>query len=662
MKLQGGVRAFIFLIALYGATYTLSEPPPVRSLALLASIDWAQSGSIENKIKTSCRKGHEYFIAVTDSGIKAIIAKRPPALASEESLPPGIVRYNDIAKGGYVSLTCKEGQNVGDAIPSGTNLHPGYLNPATPPGAKSVVIFTKTEESGAFNPSFSGYSLDKAISGQTVSPLTQTDPAGGMELTGKILYQEIQETAQQNIQSTPKLKDNAFQLQLCQQAGTCGMGVIESGDSPLSQQLREQMQRTVRQDYFSAIQQAYGDIPVTPVGDNSVTSASVQGIGSRYYDNDTGLPFLNKAAGDSAPTIITNDSKNFPTSAPITEWGGALQSTIDSPHKYQIFENEYFGNGSEPISFKRQTPYIWGPESVTVQDLAGPDTRVPLDAYNAVRTHGDVVTGTHRTIEDIGNLTSGKVSFDSPYSFPKETMPKGALWYYSLTPSSGTERAAALNVIKQELEKYPSAYWANANSVTIYTYNTTQESPRGGGFSSNDSKTILVPANAEIKYPAMIDHELTHYNDTQLFGSDANWGTSIYGAQYGDVYGAKNGVSGVSDKMILNVRPEGFINQYPLSRASVNPIKEDQGITVQSMFTNYSGIEAVALNDSTLAAKVDLVKQGFYNMSSGVMDDQYWEKLKPIDPLYEPYLKTYTPTQQSPQPNFITKVLRVIGF
>ena len=454
---------------------------------------------------------------------------------------------------------------------------------------------------------------------------------------------QIQTDALQNIQNDPALRDNAFQMRLCQQQGTCEMGTLESSNPwSTEQQLRGEAQQAVQKDYFSAIKGAYGPgYAVDPLGDASVARVSQSDWGARYYDNDTGQPFLGKQSFDSAPTIIKGDGSGFSMSGSVSAWEGAMQDSIDSPTKFNALEAEYFDRGNTPNTY---TPTVEGNEVIAHGACPTCDKLVPRDGFNAVRLHGDVVYGTADTAIAVKDMTGGKVMFDPPYSFPSETdvWPRNAT-SFDFTQLSSADRAAAINAVAQDIEKYPPSYWQNANPVNVYTYGYTPEATERalssgvvtGGYSDESRSEIWLNGskldpNNKVFDPAAfsttIHHELAHYNDAQLFGSDAKFAYAVYGPQYGSAYGGQSGLDAqLSGKF---ERQEGFAREY----GYVGGIGEDKATVVESMFRNYGAVETAMQTDTALAAKVALAKQGFSNISNGDMDDAYWKNLKPISP------------------------------
>lgn len=664
---QGGVRAVVFLVALYGAVFTLAQSPPPHRFALLAQ------ASVPGELKQQCLKGYEYWVGISRYGQdEIVITKKPPANAKEESLPPGVVRYND-GRGGYVSLTCKEGTSVRDTIPLGTVLHPGSLDPATLPTAKSML-----GNNGVYSNPAAGTIAppdSSLLSGGAMEnvPYRNPAPTEGVQLSSdftptneppsvKAIDEQIQTDAQANIENDPTLRDNAFQMRLCQQQGTCDVGTLESNNSlSTEQQLRSQSQQAVQKDYASAIQNAYGpDYQVNAIGDASVARVSQSDWGARYYDTDTGQSFLGKAAWEAGPTIITSEGQGFSTDAPASQWQSAMQETIDSPTKFNTLEAEYMDHGATPNAYMLTTN---GTEVITHGACPTCDKIVPLDGYDAVRAQGDSVYGVDAIKSQVADLTGGKVNFDSPSSFPEQNNVSVYRMPDALTQLPIAERAAAISIVEQELEKYPPTYWQNANPVTVYTYGYTPEAIAQtasagqfvGGWADRYSQQVWLngtevnPANGlggTQNLAATIDHELTHYNDAQLFGSDAQYAYGVYGPQYGTAYAGQSGWEAqLSGKF---ERPEGFARDYGYLRG----IKEDQATVVESMFANYPAVEQAMQTDGTLAAKVDLAKQGFYNMSTGVMNDAYWQNLKPINPNY-----ALPPMIASPAPSLIQIIL-----
>lgn len=635
--IKQGVRAFVLLIALYGATYTLSQPPPSNSFALLAQ------ASVPGEVEKQCLPGYEYAIGLNEGLPFVVTVKTPPPSANPTTLPPGVVHWSD-GRGGYVSLPCKEGKPVLAALPAGTVIAAGAISPYSQP--LQISTGNGTFENPAAIPG-----LQNA---PTVGPTTvvseSSSYANNPELTAPQksvaeIDQQIQDQAQQNIQQDPAVKNNAFQYRLCQQSGACDVGTLESGN-PLSQeqQLREEAQRAVRQDTFKAIGDVYGSNAVVATTPDYATSRVAEASGAlRFYDNESSQAFLQQASGDSFPEIITGDGKAYPTSEPVSDWVGAMQSAIDSPQKFQTFESQFFDNGSTPVSYQLSEPVLTsaGETSQVTVDAKAPDGSVkliPRDAYEAVRMQGDVESGALQAVKRIYETTGGKLAVDAPYLFPSETiLPSQEVPISSLTPLSSVDRAVALDALSQELSKYPPKYWENSDAAFVYTFGQNPSAPPIGpnGATVHDFNYIWLKGTNAIQNPSefstAINHELAHFNEVQLFGSDAKWGEAIYGPQYGNAYLGQSGSEAIQAKMSSPERPEGFARDY----GYFGGVKEDEAAVVEKMFENYPAVEDAAKTDPVLASKVTLAKQGFYNMSNGTMNDTYWTNLQPIDPLYK---------------------------
>lgn len=602
-------------------------------------------------MQQQCLKGYEYFVGVVaDGDPKITITKKPPAGADPKSLPDGIVRFND-GRGGYISKNCGEGKPVLSALPTSPIFPAGYVAPNTVGNFYPDTGITADSGSGSLLP---GGALQNAS-------LQYLNPTEGVQLSSDFtptyeqpsigdIDKQIQNAAQQNIEADPALRDNAFQMRLCQQQGTCEMGTLES-ENPLSteQQLRGQAQQAVQKDYFSAIKGAYGpSYAVDPIGDASVARVSQGDWGARYYDNDTGQPFLGRAAFDSAPTIITSNGTGYSTAGSVSEWGGAMQDSIDSPTKFNALESEYMDHGATPNSYMLTKE---GTEVITHGACPTCDKIVPLEGFGAVRAQGDAVYGVDSIKAQVADITGGKVQFDSPSSWPQQTVDG-----LSHAPAAGLTqlpssiRADGISNVADQLSKYSPEYWQNSNPVTIYTYGSATIGPpiNAGGY--HDSRGFIwvngsgLDAGSPIYNPqgfdVAINHELAHLNSTQLFGSNLRYGYSVYGPQYGYAYAGESGNAAIADgKLGVSTRPEGFIRDYGYRGG----IDEDQATVVDSMFRNYGAVEQAAQTDGTLATKVALAKQGFSNMSNGVMNDAYWQNLKPIDPAFT--LQPSVPTQ-----------------
>lgn len=411
------------------------------------------------------------------------------------------------------------------------------------------------------------------------------------------------------------------------------MGTLESSN-PLSteQQLRAQAQQAVRKDYLEAIRNAYGpDYAIKPLGDASVANVYNPDWGARYYDAETGAAFLKSGIGDEMPTILTSSGQAFSTEEPLSGWQRAMENTIDSPSKFNVFESEYFDSGNTPKAYELVTE---GAEVVARGECDACSKIVPTDAYAAIRQQGDYVHGVDDIRARISESTYGRVHFDNPDSWPQRLFYETPIPPNALTQVSSADRASAITVIANEIDKYPSEFWENAKAVTIYTYGDSYGSvAKTAGWSAGAEGYIFVNASLNTLDPSffstIIDHELAHYNEASLFPSEKIWGTSVYGPQYGYVYAGESGAQSISlSKLgIIHERPEGFADTYGYRGG----IHEDQATVVHSMFRNYSAVQTAAQTDPALAVKVDLVKQGYASMSDGVMNDEWWQNLKPTD-------------------------------
>ena len=256
------------------------------------------------------------------------------------------------------------------SIPLSDKIDLGTYSASAKPLSEVLQPTPQTDSgSGSFTSGSYNSESGSLVPGGALQNIPFQNPASteGVQLSSEFtpssigdIDRQIQTDAQQNIQNDPALRDNSFQMRLCQQQGSCEMGTLESSNPwSTEQQLRGEAQQAVQKDYFSAIKGAYGPgYAVDPLGDASVARVSQADWGARYYDNDTGQPFLGKQSFDSAPTIIASDGKSFPTAGPISEWGGAMQDTIDSPNKFNALESEYMDHGATPNSYMLTVPKL----------------------------------------------------------------------------------------------------------------------------------------------------------------------------------------------------------------------------------------------------------------------------------------------------------------
>lgn len=633
MSFANSLRSGVALCAVYVIVYAFSTPlppPHLKNAALFAQVE----GAITQK----CQPGYTYDVRIYQGSPQVTVAKvAPPNTPASE---PAIVHVYEPGVAGYEVLQCKPGGTVNDAYRSAFASPPaGTISTDSAGGPLAPTPGGSLSPSG-FGSSFEGMRPEER---QNVPAGTET-PVAPKVLDVGTIDAEIQQQADANIANDPKIKGNAFDTLLCQQQGTCDVAPIESGDVTTGQSLRAEAQNAVRADTFKAIGEMYGsDYSVQSMGDNAVAKISSADLGARYYDTDTGQPFLSRAPGDKFPTILTNEGA-YPTSAPIDQWRSAL-GTLDKT-EFPAFEGEYFGKGSPPAGFRDPEVTNLPPEFqsnvkiLTIDDSSVYMKSVPRDAFDAVRVQGDISTGAADTIAHIQEESGGKILINTPNSFPSEMK---SPWTGALTQPSSEIRAATLKTIEEEILKYPPEFWQNANPVTVHPYSYTPAALAAGvgslsGQANQPPGTLFLNSMQDSTQAAItFDHELTHVNQVQLFGSEQNWGQTVYGPQYPYAYAGQKTGDVVAANFRTDARPEGFIEYYGFGAG----IHEDWSTTAQSMFTNYSAVQQAAQTDPVLAQKVALAQQGFYNMSNGVMDQRYWDNLKPIDPNFT--LKSPTP-------------------
>ncbi len=122
-----------------------------------------------------------------------------------------------------------------------------------------------------------------------------------------------------------------------------------------------------------------------------------------------------------------------------------------------------------------------------------------------------------------------------------------------------------------------------------------------------------------------VHHELVHFTDffSLVFkeeGGAGNWPNSKPGDPFsgyiGDEYKSL-------ELRYLFSNPPGFARVY-----GMKGVLEDRATVAELLLTDPKRLEGITTHDSLLAKKVNDLKQRFYKISHGKMDEQYWQDLE----------------------------------
>lgn len=386
--------------------------------------------------------------------------------------------------------------------------------------------------------------------------------------------------------------------------------------------------------------------------DEVTTVYKTDGV-NEYYDNYTGKQFMRTAGADDLPSLVTPDAYVVQTSKEFGPWTRAVYE-INGEGQFSAFEEEYFGSNS--VEF---TPDI-KEGKITTRDSLGNNRKFDIEAYRIVQSQGDQILGTSGIRGRIERDTNGKI-----YTPPSWILPEEAGVNHPLAPTDAlttlpaTKYAQVLSSMENEINKYPSNYWDSSVKSEIYVYEDKLERMQDvkiGGYARSDSRDFDsgVPAEIFVKrsiLPGVTEktfhHEIAHVNDRML-PRDDDWASEAHGSARGRIYGGSSGAGSIVSGKVRGGRPEGFADVYGYAGG----VKEDKATVVENFFVNYPALISAAENDSALKTKVDMVKQGYYDASGGVMDDDYWQNLTPIN------LNYTLPEEES----VWQRVLRNIGF
>lgn len=119
-------------------------------------------------------------------------------------------------------------------------------------------------------------------------------------------------------------------------------------------------------------------------------------------------------------------------------------------------------------------------------------------------------------------------------------------------------------------------------------------------------------------------HELLHFTDFFSFvfkeGGIGNWPSSKPGDPFSGYVGDKYKSF---ERRHLFSPPAGFIRVYGMKN-----IFEDRATVAEVLLTDPKRLKKMTINDPLLSKKVADLKQRFYKISNGKMDEQYWQDLE----------------------------------
>ena len=454
------------------------------------------------------------------------------------------------------------------------------------------------------------------------------------------------------------------------------------GERTVAQSINAAVRDYAQQDVGYAVAQVTGE---TAAGEPGVlVSYTKDGVLARDpYDGS----LLFAHTKEQLPVLYTAEGEAVPTSNQSGEWLGVMKERIQTPAELREFERAYTGTYSAvftPADIKvpglkldmlpddvrnRLDSYArWdgnGPESmgasndVIIRSLSGEEKlRISDDVFRAIQTHENEVYGIDATASRIERDTQGKMNLNIS-GLPQETSAGGALApAYALVPLPGELRAWTASAIETELGKYPPEYWENANKGAIYDFMPRPDMQgvvREGGHATapGDPRAHMYinGLNTGANIAVIINHELSHFNDDKTFVPDSTFGTAVYGSAYGMSYAGSSGYEAITSGKFDIGRPDGFADSYGYRGG----VQEDKASIVEAMFTNYSVVREAMQTDPILAHKVQLLQSGFEKSTNGVMNEAYWQNLRPIDPWYR------LPATVS-RPNFLQTLMSKLWF
>ncbi len=407
-----------------------------------------------------------------------------------------------------------------------------------------------------------------------------------------------------------------------------------------------------------------------------VTNVEQKGLATRvldratgsetFYSNVTGRPFLE--VDGNALSLISADGSVYPV-APDGEWQNKL-GTLDKT-EYDVFADNYLSPREMPVqSFKYDPPVAaWTDDTgaeippatseypngrVTITDSDGNKKVIPADEYWAVIEAGKRVYDTDQLAREINQWTHGKILLSPPEAFPSS---KGGFFAEggnvpasSLTPQSIGQYASAMEKMYDVYKQMPPELWANEGiqPTDVYTFAQDPAAPKvraagiaylGGGsqWSNPDAHDVYMTTG----------HELGHTLGN-VFPSDQQWGSSVYGESWQRAYGGKDSVEAYAAGKLGYDRAPGYATTYGFAGG----VREDQAEIFGAMLTNYPAVQHAAASDPALNQKMQMVQDSFSAATGGVMNQNYWNNMKVLD-------SDFFLAQSNP--NFLTTLYRVLG-
>ncbi|HEY4526595.1 MAG TPA: hypothetical protein VJK53_01985, partial [Candidatus Paceibacterota bacterium] len=346
-----------------------------------------------------------------------------------------------------------------------------------------------------------------------------------------------------------------------------------------------------------------------------------------FSSSETEVPFLETHEG-YMPVLVDTGGTFIPTSKISTNWLPDFRRIIDTPAKYETFINKYLGLGILPQQIKvaQATSIETGTEGidrsyavvrqVAVTTASGETVLINRDIYEAILDKGNALYGVPALEEKIDAVTRGRLNVASSYDFPERARVIPVDYEEKLTPLLPAEKAAFLDVILQEAQKYPTEFWTNSRRFTLYYFAPVSRVEFAGLAYTNGSEMWVDPNTYSVR--TTFHHELTHIND-EWFRNGNEWGSTIYGASERWAYRGENWDT------YDGYRPAGFAAAY-----GTKNVREDPTTLSEAMFGNYAALEDAAKRDPLLGMKFDRMKTAYELISNGEMGDAYWGSLSPI--------------------------------
>lgn len=353
---------------------------------------------------------------------------------------------------------------------------------------------------------------------------------------------------------------------------------------------------------------------------------------------------------DAKPVLYTAQGIPVPTcNNNCNGWTDTLPR-LSTPEAMDRFMKAYTGT-DEPLY--TATPEVLGrarlpgnfgdfpTSNVVVRDAAGNSILVTPEVFRAVQTQENQVYGTTETAQRLQDMTAGKLTL-SITGLPTDRISSGAqsepTW--GMAVLSGPNRAAVALQVESSLFKYPPEYWQASNPIKLYTdakvtgtfdfIGYAQPTLGSAGLTPPMRPDVWVDGNLPIGgaygLQATLDHELAHQNQNRILPQGSNaFAREAQGDSYASQYVGRGAVMNYAAGKV------GFANAY----GSVN-IPEDIATMSATLFINPQAAFDIAKTDVVFRKKIDLLIQGYSNMTGGVMNLSYFQNIVPIAPGYSP--------------------------